>query len=119
MSKKIILGLAEEVTLLGIHDQKIKVLARIDTGATSSSIDTSLAADLNLGPITKSKIIKSASGVKKRPIIKVRVKMDGLIIEAEFSLVDRSHMTYPILIGQNILKKGNFLIDPSKEASSP
>ena len=115
ISKKVILGLTEEVTLIGTKGQKVKILARIDTGATSSSIDIQLAADLELGPITRSKVVKSASGIKKRPIIKASVKMDGSVIEAEFSLVDRAHMTYPMLIGQNILRKGNFLIDPHKE----
>ncbi|MBI2146053.1 ATP-dependent zinc protease [Candidatus Woesearchaeota archaeon] len=116
ISKKTILGLTEKITLIGASGERIKVLARIDTGATSSSIDTHLAAELELGPVTRSKIIRSASGVKKRPIIKARVKMDGEVIDAEFSLVDRGHMTYPMLIGQNILKQGNFLIDPNKEA---
>jgi len=36
-------------------------------------------------------------------------------IEDEFTLADRSHMTFPMLIGQNILTKGKFLIDPLKE----
>lgn len=113
---KTILGLTEEVIILGPH-KKQKVIARIDTGATGSSIDTTLAASLHLGPITKSKIVKSASGVKKRPLIRVKIKMDGQTIEEEFSLADRAHMTYQVLIGQNILKKGNFLIDPHKEVT--
>lgn len=89
-------------------------MARIDTGATSSSIDNKLANELGLVPITKSKIVKSAYGVKRRPVVKAKVKMDGFTIEEEFTLADRSHMTYKLLIGQNILKKGDFLIDPNK-----
>lgn len=110
-----VLGLTEEVTVLGNKNFDRKVRARIDTGATSSSIDVSLAEKLCLGPATRSKIVKSASGIKERPIIVARIKMNGSIIEEEFSLADRSHMTYSILIGQNILKKGNFLIDPNKK----
>ncbi len=113
---KTILGLTEEVTVIG-PQKKQKVIARIDTGATASSIDTALAASLNLGPITKSKIVKSASGVRKRPLVHVKIKMDGQAIEDEFNLADRAHMTYRVLIGQNILKKGNFLIDPHKEVT--
>lgn len=110
---RVILGLTEKITVIGLKDEK-EVIARIDTGATASSMDLSLAAGLKLGPVTKSRIVKSASGVKRRPIIKARVKVGGQIIEEEFTLADRSHMTYPVLIGQNILKKGNFLIDPNK-----
>jgi len=40
--------------------------------------------------------------------------MEGLVLNAEFSLADRGHMTYPLLVGQNILRKGNFLIDPNR-----
>ena len=35
-------------------------------------------------------------------------------IKAQFTLADRSHMRYPVLIGQNILKQG-FLINPNKD----
>jgi len=113
--ERVILGLAEEITIIGAEGKEDRVIARIDTGATSSSIDLNLAAKLGLGPITRSKIVKSASGIKKRPIVRAKVKMNGSVIEEEFSLADRSHMTYSALIGQNILKEGNFLIDPNKQ----
>jgi hypothetical protein len=115
MEEQITLGLTEKITVLGNNNQEEIVIARIDTGATSSSIDLNLASKLQLGPITKTKVVKSASGIKKRPFIKVRIKLNEQIIEEEFTLADRSHMTYPVLIGQNILKMGNFLIDPKKE----
>ncbi len=110
--EKIILGLTEEVFILGSTSEK--VVARIDTGATSSSLDLALARKLGIIPSSKVRVVKSASGIRKRPLAVIRVKMSGSVIEAEFSLADRSHMTYAVLIGQNILRKGNFLIDPTK-----
>ncbi|MEK6900485.1 MAG: RimK/LysX family protein, partial [Nanoarchaeota archaeon] len=86
-----------------------------DTGATSSSIDYALARELQLGPVLRSKVVKSAAGIKKRPTIKVKVILKNTTIEEEFTLADRSHMTYKILIGQNVLRKGQFLIDPLKK----
>ena len=59
------------------------------------------------------KIIKSAHGNKVRPIIEAIVEIAGMRLKSEFSLADRRHLKYNMLIGQNILKKG-FLIDPSK-----
>lgn len=112
--KRAILGLTEKVIVIGPENNEEKVTARIDSGATASSIDFKLSAKLGLGPITRTKIVKSASGVKRRPIIIVKVKIGTKVIEAEFTLADRAHMTYPVLIGQNILKEGNFLIDPNK-----
>ena len=112
MKNKVILGLIEYVTVHGSKGRQAEVVARIDTGATSSSIDYALAGELQLGPVISSKIVKSASGIKKRPTLRVKIELKGIMIEEEFTLADRSHMTYRILLGQNILKKGNFLIDP-------
>ncbi len=112
---KVILGLTESITLIGEDGKEEKAVARIDTGATSSSIDLRLAKSLGLNPGEKKKVVKSASGVRERPFVKAKIKLDGSVISAEFNLIDRRHMTYPILIGQNVLKKGNFIIDPNKE----
>jgi len=110
--EKVFLGLTEQVKLIG--KKQVELTARIDTGATSSSIDSKLAGELSLGPVIKTKVVKSASGVKKRPIIKATIILKDIEMEGEFTLADRRHMTYLLLIGQNILKKGNFLIDPLK-----
>ncbi|MBT4110720.1 hypothetical protein HOE37_02590 [Candidatus Woesearchaeota archaeon] len=112
--KRAVLGLIEKIVVFGPDNNEEKVIARIDSGATASSIDFKLSAKLGLGPITRTKIVKSASGVKRRPIIIVKVRVGKKEIEAEFTLADRAHMTYPVLIGQNILQEGNFLIDPNK-----
>ena len=112
MGKRVILGLTANVTILGKRMKK--VVARIDTGATSSSIDKKLAQELELGPIIRSKIVKSASGIEKRPVVHAQVKFNVAPIQVEFSLANRNHLSYPVLLGQDILKKGNFLIDPNK-----
>src|SRR3989344_3259093 len=110
---RVVLSLTEQVTLLGRTEEQVR--ARIDTGATSSSLDAQLAERLGLTPGNRSKIVKSASGVKKRPVIIVKLLLQNSSLEEEFTLADRSHMTYPVLIGQNILRKGNFLVDPQKK----
>lgn len=112
LSNKIVIGLAEKVNIQ-YHSGKKNVIAKIDTGATKSSIDTNLAAELKLGPVIKSKLVKSAHGSKLRPIIEASIELAGKKIKSEFTLADRAHMRYRILIGQNILKDG-FLIDPTK-----
>ena len=114
MTNRPILGLIEEIIFQSDHHSN-KITARIDSGATSSSIDSALVKQFNLGPELHSKIIKSASGIKERPIIKTTIRIAGLVIESEFNVADRSHMRYQMLIGQNILKKGKFLIDPLLE----
>jgi hypothetical protein len=113
---KSIVGLTEYVTINGSSNSK-EVISRMDTGATKSSIDISLAAELKLGPVIDSRLIKSAHGTKLRPVVEVSVIISGREIKARFTVADRSHMRYPVLIGQNILKQG-FLIDPNRRVDT-
>jgi len=112
--KKLVIGLTEKVTLIGPTNKKKRVIARIDTGATKSSVDAKLAAELSLGPIIKTKLVKSASGSKLRPVIKAEIKLADKTIKSEFTIADRGHMKYRVLVGQNILKEAKLLIDPNK-----
>ncbi|MBI2646978.1 ATP-dependent zinc protease [Candidatus Woesearchaeota archaeon] len=112
LNNKVVIGLTEKVDIIHPSGKK-RVIAKIDTGATKSSIDANLAAELKLGPVIKSKLVKSAHGSKLRPIIEATIELASKKIGSEFTLADRAHMKYRILIGQNILKDG-FLIDPNK-----
>lgn len=111
MEERPIVGLVEYVKVVGKDTQKT-LLARIDTGAINSAIDAKLVADFTLGPIVKTKSIKSTHGNSLRPVIMVDLEIKGIPISEEFTVADRSHMKYSLLIGQNILKRHNFLIDP-------
>jgi len=112
--KKVIIGLTTRIMIFGKKGKK-EVIARVDTGATKSSIDKELAKELDLGPALKHAKVKSAHGVRYRPVITVEILIAGEMREAEFTVAEREHMKYRVLIGQNILVKG-FLIDPSKGA---
>ncbi len=109
---KIIIGLSENIIIKGPEGTK-EVAAKVDTGATKSSIDSSLAAYLKLGPIVRTRLVKSAHGNSIRPMIEVEIELAGQKLKEQFTIADRAHMKYKILIGQNILKD-YFLIDPSK-----
>ncbi len=110
--KKEVVGLTEKIMLIGPKKAKI-LTARIDTGATLGSIDKKLAKELNLGPVLRTKLVKSSHGQSHRPVIKASVKIGSRRIRARFTLADRSNLKYKVLIGQNILKK-RFIIDPDK-----
>jgi len=110
----IVVGLTEKIELISNKGINKQVVAKVDTGATRSSIDIKFASKLNLGPIIKSKMVKSASGNKLRPVIEAEIILAGKKIKSEFTLADRTHMKYSVLIGVNVLKRG-FLVDPSKE----
>jgi hypothetical protein len=110
----IIVGLTENVIFRSNNAADKEIAAKVDTGATRSSIDIKLASKLNLGPVIKSKMVKSAHGNKLRPIVEAEITLADKKIKSEFTLADRTHMKYSVLIGVNILKHG-FLVDPSKK----
>ena len=112
MSEHLTIGLTETVTIFG--KTTVEARARIDTGASVSSIDVALAKELDLGPVIKTMGFRSALGRSKRPVIKADIEIAGKKIHAEFSIADRKHMRFPVLLGRNILKEG-FLIDPQKK----
>ena len=109
-----VIGFIEYVTVTGNNKNKKTLKARIDTGAEKSSMDAKLAAELGLGPIIKRKLITSAHGRMIRPVMEAKIILEKKRIKSEFTIADRNHMKYKVLVGQNILKKG-FLIDPLKK----
>ena len=114
MTKKIIVGLIENIKIETKEGKKKTIKAKIDTGASKSSLDLNLASKLKLGPVIKSKVVKSAHGNRLRPIVVATIELAGKTIKTQFTLADRSNMRYQVLIGINVLKKG-FLVDPSKK----
>jgi len=109
MEDRTIVGLVEEIVILSTNN---KILARIDTGATVSSIDAGLLEGIECEEIGH-KIVRSSHGTTKRRLVAIEIELGGKKVRGRFSVYDRSHMTYQILIGQDVLKQ-NFLIDPLK-----
>ncbi|MBN2330423.1 MAG: ATP-dependent zinc protease [Candidatus Aenigmarchaeota archaeon] len=112
MPKKII-GLVEKVKIIGNSEKES--LALIDTGAKLTSVDIKLAAETGIGPVTRITKIKSASKDvgTRRPVLEATIEIAGRRFNTEVNIQDRSHMTFPVLIGRNILT-GNFLVDAGK-----
>ena len=115
MTKKVIIGLTEKVKIETKEGKKKIFMAKIDTGATKSSLDINLAKQLKTGPVVKSRMVKSAHGNSLRPVVMPTIEIAGKKIKRQFTLANRKHLKYSILIGVNVLKKGNFTVDPSKK----
>lgn len=108
--------------------------ARIDTGATNSSVDVSelhkferdgekwvsfvLVNEENgeshrfEKKIERKTTIKRINEREKRIVVMMDVKFGNEIINAEFSLADREKFEYQALIGRNIIS-GRAIVDPS------
>jgi RimK family alpha-L-glutamate ligase len=108
-------GYIEEVVVTGTSGAE-QVFAKSDTGATRSSIDTELAADIGAGPIksmTRVKTGSSRSG-KSRPVVDLVIGVGGTQHTVTASVEDRSHMEYPLLLGRDILK--DYQVDVRRRA---
>ena len=102
-----------ENIVLNYGDGEEKGLAvKIDTGADRTSIDKKLVEELNFEYLNKTINIKSSHGETERPTVKLKFKLRDKEIKAIATVIDRSHLTYPMIIGYTDMK--GFLVDPNK-----
>jgi len=111
------IGYTEEVMVSGTSDSKT-VVAKSDTGATRTSIDTSLAADVGAGPIKSKMRVRSGSSKQStvRPIVDIVIGVGGHRHTVAANVEDRSHMDYPLLLGRDILE--HYHVDVGRRADA-
>ncbi|MFB6309405.1 MAG: RimK family alpha-L-glutamate ligase, partial [Haloarculaceae archaeon] len=95
--EQVVVGYIEEVVVSGTRGTET-VLAKSDTGATRTSIDTELAARIGTGPIKDIVTVKSGSvkSGRSRPVVDIVVGVGGTKHTVTASVEDRSHMDYPL-----------------------
>lgn len=115
--ERVTVGYIEEVLVIGTRGQET-VMAKSDTGATRTSIDAELAAQIGTGPIKD--IVKVKSGSRKsgrtRPVVDLVIGVGGQQHTVTASVEDRSHMDYPLLLGRDILQ--HYRVDVTRRADS-
>jgi len=136
LDDKTILGQTEWVY---VSTAKSNYKGRIDTGAATSSLNAvnlerferdgkkwvrfNLSHEKGLDPqIIEAKIERfvkilqsSKPGVTtERPVIKLHLRIGDIAHLTEFTLTDRTHMEYPVLIGRSFMRDV-VLVDVSKE----
>jgi len=121
--EKITIGLVEDVILL---PWGVKLPARIDTGAATSSLDArelkvhdNIAefklpkkyGDLHLQlPVVGWKTIRSAESRERRPVVEMELCVGPKRLRIHVNLNDRSMVKYPLILGRTALKE-NFVVD--------
>ena len=129
--EKVTIGLVEDVVLM---PWKIRLPARIDTGAAVSSLDArslkvidnevEFVLPSKYGgqkirlPIAGWHTVRSAEAKERRPIIEIELCVGPKLIRAKVNLNDRSQMNYPFLLGRNILTE-NFVVDCDRNYCAP
>ncbi len=112
-----LIGYIEEVVVIGTSGSK-QTNAKSDTGATRTSIDTKLAAEIGAGPIKSMTRVKSGShkGGKARPVVDLVIGIGGNQHTVTASVEDRGHMEYPLLLGRDILQ--HYRVDVRRRSDS-
>lgn len=95
-------------------EEGIEQIAKIDSGATYSSIDTKLARELGV-KLEGAEIvtISSAMGKEYRPLVLVRIEVAGEVLDTKATISSRDGMENQVLVGRRDL--GKFLIRVSGE----
>jgi hypothetical protein len=131
VDEKIIIGGIEEVILF---PWRVRLPARIDTGAAKSSLD---AQDLKVQddmvefklpkkygglhlrlPIIEWRHVRTPEGLEPRPIVELEICLGSRRIRTEVNLADRSMVKYPLILGRNFLKE-NYIVDVRRRKTTP
>ncbi|MDX9740215.1 MAG: ATP-dependent zinc protease [Gammaproteobacteria bacterium] len=138
MGDKQVIGSIERVHL---SPPGMMLEARIDTGAESSSIDArditefkrdgntwvrfrimdhdNQTTEIERRVVRHARILQSStSEAERRPVVRLRIAIGSHAQVAEFTLTDREHLSYPILIGRNVLNDV-MLVDVSRTHIAP
>ncbi|HTF84895.1 MAG TPA: ATP-dependent zinc protease [Cellvibrio sp.] len=136
---KQVVGEKEQVYL---NDLGFSMSARIDTGATTASMDardiqtferngeewvrftvyhptTREPVEVERKRVRRVHIVQSgAEEPERRPVVEMRITLGKITQNAEFTLADRSNLEQPMLIGRNVLRDV-MLVDVSRSEIVP
>lgn len=128
-----VMGWVEKITL---SDSSHTIKAKLDSGAKTSSVDAEIIKtftrdgkkialyrvmlDDNVTETYESRLIRwvrikdKKGGYIRRPVVRMHFCIGKKTLKGEVSLAERGHFIYPVLIGRNMLEKGNILVDTSR-----
>ena len=128
--EKMTIGEVEDIILM---PWGVRLPARIDTGAATSSLDArELTVKDNMAefrlpkmygglrlrlPVTGCQKIRSAEFRERRPIVELEICLGSNRIRTLVNLSDRSMVKYPLILGRNFLKE-NFVVDVKRRRTS-
>jgi hypothetical protein len=124
-------GYVEDVVLL---PWGIRLPARIDTGASMTSLDARNIVvkeqtvsfklpeafgdrDFEMSLVRWGKV-SSSMGVQRRPVVEMELCVGSQKLTVTVNLNNRSGVRYPLVIGRNLLRQG-FVVNPEKKNLLP
>lgn len=113
-SERVAVGETEPVRITGPDGTTVEALARIDTGASRSSIDEKIADELGLDlEDAETVTVTSALGSEERPVVDVALQLGGRAQASLVSVNDREGLSTPVLIGRGDLEAFQVLVGQS------
>lgn len=130
--KKQVIG---QTARVGIEEAALEFVARVDTGAASTSLHAESVqiendivdfiavnqdgarVPLRL-PLAKTARVRNSGGSKERVYVEMTVNHQGRSKQVCVNLNDRSGLTYPLLLGRNWLQD-EYLVDVSLAPAAP
>ncbi len=115
--KRKVIGIIQEVVVRG-PSSEILVRAKVDTGATRTTLDTDLAKKLGLGPVLRHVRTRAAAAEhpEQRDVVSAVLVIAGETFEVHVAITDRKDMKYHMIVGMDVLRRSGFLISPRKGA---
>jgi hypothetical protein len=129
--EKITIGEVEDVILI---PWGVRLAARIDTGAATSSLDArDLTVKNNMAafslpeqygglrlrlPVIEWQDIRSAESRERRPVVEIELCIGPKIFRIKVNLNDRSAVKYSLIWGRNALEE-NFVVDCAQSHCLP
>lgn len=107
------LGRLEYILIQGSNGEKRVIVAKIDTGADNTSIDSALVAELGLKSVDEKQVIVGMNGKSIRDTVEFQYELGGKTINTVANVADRSSQSTMVLIGYPDLK--GFVVDPNAE----
>lgn len=86
-----------EIVVFSVHDDK----------GNQKTLERPLVKWINIKK-------KAESGYIRRPVVRLDFCLGGKRVEARVNLADREDFLYPLLIGRNVLKAGDYMVDPQE-----
>lgn len=138
-NQQVIMGWIEYVYL---QDLNGRLKAKLDTGATTSSMRAEVVkimdekhpektsvlfkledADGKVNTLQRKLVrwvkIKSKDGThQRRPVVEMDFCIAGHLVKSEVNLAPRADFIYPILVGRNMLRDANIIVDPNRTFTS-
>lgn len=132
-----IVGRSTDVAIL---DEDIKITAKVDTGADSTSLDARNIEEFERGgedwvrfetplgddgrsvmferKIVKGvKILRSGSEGVRRHVVELSLCVGDFEHKTEVNLANRAGLQYRMLLGRGFLLKGHFLVNPAQDGA--